>query len=255
MSRLRAETHHHAAAASTLDVTGEIGYAGGMVAIVLLTVLAASGDGLVPEPHPVRFEAKRVKKLPRATDIPRLSEALDLIRSLESSSLLDRPDDRAIFRFLRDIKEEKRTLTFVFSEGFPDNSRGIMGYECGADELYVTPVETGIPSLAIFLYHELTHIVRCDALIVRLKLADRHETRAHFMAQENECPDEEPAYAAQVRMTLALRGAGKLPRKVSVARKGDARLLPTTVEVWHAIHAGRFCDWYRGKGFATKGLK
>ena len=193
----------------------------------------------VPPPVPMDIEFKGGPPQPWV-DRQRLLVALDLILSLRSSPELQTPHDQAIMRLAQEYKTGNKPFHASYQEMVAINSNpdkptyGRLGHLCPEDEYGYAHIQSHPSILPISLYHELFHGAECADY-----LGERFDP--------NDPTQHEPgAYAAQIRMLLALYRAGYLRRlELSSEESSDNGVLQQTYEVWQALLDNRFASWYQ----------
>ncbi len=192
-------------------------------------------------PLPVKFDIEfRGTPSQPWVDRQRLLEALDLILSLRSSRELQTPHDRAIMRLAQEYKNGSRTFNASYQELVAINSNpdkptyGRLGHMCAMDLYGYSRVQSHPSILPISLYHELFHGADCAGYLE--ERFDPTDPTQH----------EPGAYAAQIRMLLALYQAGYLRRlELSTEESSDAGVLQQSYDAWQALLGNRFASWYR----------
>lgn len=193
----------------------------------------------VPPPVSLDFQFRGGPAQPWV-DRQRLLEALDLILSLRSSPELQTPHDQAIMRLAQEYKDGRKPFRTSYEEMIaigsnPDKpTYGRLGQLCPEDEYGYGHVQSHLSILAISLYHELFHGTDCAGYLgERLDPTDPNQ-------------HEPGAYAAQIRMFLALYRAGRLYRlELSAEEPSDTGVLGQTHDVWQALVEDRFAAWYQ----------
>ena len=171
----------------------------------------------------------------------RLTQAITLIMSLRNHQHLQAEDDIRIFEVINRYASRQKHLHLV---QVPQKVRGriSMGYSCVRDHYAIGSWENPVSLMSMDLYHEAMHEVQCDQIMKQLGITEHKNLDPETIHNISRCDIEAPAYAASIRIFLALIDRGLLDKEIPMSKMvGDP--IQTVKESWESLLKGRqsFC--------------
>lgn len=204
-------------------------------------------DRVVPvlDKEKVDFSLDTVSSLPVVNPM-QLGQAMELVLTLEGEEELNTAEDRKIMALLKDFFYDRIRIPIEKRQIRANEKSGVstMAYSCVHNVFAIDPTaQTTTPMLAMTIYHEMVHAMKCREEMSRFGLTS-HSQMAGKQSQDV-CEHEGPAWAAQVRLFAVLLRKGLLDKRLSTQDTRDLSGVNLLLGAWEAHDEGRFCPWYQ----------